>query len=86
MGVDGDDLVALTHPADDVAQAVHFHLIVAQLFHLGLDAGDDLLLLAALAGVGDHIPQEAGHIGAVALGGFLDLLKIHVNALHYPII
>ena len=63
MGVDGDDLVALAHPADDVAQAVDLHLVVAQLLHLGLDAGHDFLLLAALAGVGDHRPQEAGHVG-----------------------
>ena len=81
VGVDGDDLVALAHPADDVAQAVHFHLIVAQLLHLGFDAGDHFLLLAALAGVGDHVPQEAGHVGLVAFGGGFDLLKIHVSDL-----
>ena len=79
VGVEGDDLVALTHPADDVAQAVHFHRVIAQLLHLGLDAGHHFLLLAALAGVGDHRPQKAGHIGLVALGCLLDLLVIHVR-------
>ena len=79
VGVEGDDLVALAHPADDVAQAVYLHRVVAQLLHLGLDAGHHFLLLAALAGVGDHRPQEAGHIGLVALGCLLDLLVIHVR-------
>ena len=85
VGVEGDDLVALAHPADHVAQAVHFHRIVAQLLHLGLDAGDHLFLLAALAGVGDHGPQEAGHVGLITGGGGFDLLVIHVHvhALHH---
>ena len=85
VGVKGDDLVALAHPADHVAQAVHFHRIVAQLLHLGLDAGDHLFLLAALAGVGDHGPQEAGHVGLITGGGGFDLLVIHVHvhALHH---
>ena len=77
VGVDGDDLVTVTHPADNVAKAVHLHLVVAQLFHLPPDTGDDRFLLAALTGVGDHLPQEAVHVGAVALRGFPDLLKIH---------
>ena len=83
VGVDGDDLVALAHPADDVAQAVDLHLVEAQLLHLGLDAHDDFLLLTALAGVGDHIPQETGHIGLVALCCSLDRFKIHNAALHH---
>ena len=56
VGVDGDDLVAVTHPADDIAKTVDLHLVIAQLFHLGLDAVNDLTLLAAFAGVGDHVP------------------------------
>ena len=48
VGVDGDDLVAVAHPADDVAKAVDLHLVEAQLLHLGLDAGNDLALLAGL--------------------------------------
>ena len=51
VGVDGDDLVALAHPADDVAQAVDLDLVKAELLHLGLDAGHDLALLAGLGGV-----------------------------------
>ena len=72
-------IAAKTHPkyADDVAKAVHLHLVVAQLFHLPPDTGDDRFLLAALTGVGDHLPQEAVHVGAVALRGFPDLPKIH---------
>ena len=41
------------------------------------DAVGDALFLAALAGDGDHITQEAGHIGAVGLCGFLDGFEIH---------
>ena len=77
VGVNGDDLLAVAHPADDVAQAVDFHLIVAQLLHLSLDALDHALLLAALAGDGDHGPQELGHVILVAFGGGFDCFKIH---------
>ena len=82
MGVDGDDLLALAHPADDVAQAVDLHLVEAQLLHFSFDAQDDFLLLAALAGMGDHIPQKPGHIGLVAFGCRFDRFKIHNFALH----
>ena len=78
VGVDGDDLLALAHPADDVAQAVDLHLVIAQLFHFGLDAHDHFLLLAALAGVGDHVPQEPAHVRLVALGGLFDRFEVHM--------
>ena len=77
VGVDGDDLVARAHPADDVAERVELDLIVTELLHLLGDAVGDALFLAALAGDGDHITQEAGHIGAVGLCGFLDGFEIH---------
>ncbi len=77
VGVDGNDFFALAHPADDVAQAVDFHLVKAQLLHLGLDAHHHFFFLAALAGVGNHVPQEPGHLRLVALRGRLDLLEIH---------
>ena len=79
MGVNGDDLIAGAHPADDVAQAVDLNFVVAQLFHLPLDAGDNFLLLTALAGIGDHFPQEAGHVGLIAFSGGFDLLKIQID-------
>ena len=78
VGVDGDDLLAVAHPADDVAEAVHLDLVVAQLLHLGLDAGDDFLFLAALARVRDHRAQKRAHVGLVALGGGFDLFKVHL--------
>ena len=86
VGVDGNDLIALTHPADHIAQTVHLDFVKAQLFHFGLDAGHNFLFLAAFAGVGDHFPQEAGHVGLVALGGCLDLLIIQILIDHgsYP--
>ena len=82
MGVEGDDLVAVAHPADDVAQAVDLHLVIAQLLHLRLDAVDNLLLLTALAGVRDHLSQEPGHVGLIALGRRFDRFKIHIADLH----
>src|SRR5699024_10361976 len=80
VGVDGDDLLTLAHPADDVAEAVDLHLVVAQLLHLLGDALDHALLPAALAGNGDHVPQKAGHVRAVALGSLLDRVKFHSTA------
>ena len=82
VGVEGDDLVAVAHPADDVAQAVDLHLVIAQLLHLRLDAVDNLLLLTALAGVRDHLSQEPGHVGLIALGRRFDRFKIHIADLH----
>ena len=82
VGVEGDDLVAVAHPADDVAQAVDLHLVIAQLLHLRLDAVDDLLLLTALAGVRDHLPQEPGHVRLITLGRRFDRFKIHIADLH----
>ena len=81
VGVDSDDLLALAHPADDVAQSVDLDLVVAQLFHLSLDAHDNALFLTALAGDADHVTEEAAHIGTVALGSFLNEFKIHVYCL-----
>src|SRR5699024_1717974 len=85
VGVDGDDLLAVTHPADDVAQAVDLYLVEAQLLHLGLNAHDNFLLLTALAGMGDHSPQKAAHIRLVALCCLLDRLKIHSTSPPYII-
>ena len=77
VGVDGDDLLALAQPADDVAQLVEFNLVVAQLFQLPGDASDDALLLAGLGGDGDHVPQKADHVLSVSFGSLPDSFKIH---------
>ena len=77
VGVDGDDLLAVAHPADDVAEAVDLDLVIAELFHLGLDAGHYFFFLAALARVGDHGAKESAHIGLVSLGGGFDLFEVH---------
>ena len=76
MGVDGDDLVALAHKAHDVAQAVDLDLVIAKVLHLGLDAGNNLTLLAGLRGVGDHSAQEAGHISTMGLSSVFNCLEI----------
>ena len=86
VGVDGDDLLAVTHPADDVAETVDLHLVIAQMLHLGLDAVDDLALFAAFTGVRDHFPQKAGHVRLIVLGRSLDRFKIHIITLHDPVL
>ena len=78
VGVDGDDLVAVAHEAHDVAKAVDLYLVEAELLHLGLDAGDDLALLAGLGRVADHGAKERCHILAVVLGGLLDEVVIEL--------
>jgi len=83
VGVDGDDLVAAAHPADDVSELVKLDLVIAQLFHLGGDALDDALFLAGLGRNGDHVAQEFCHIGAVAFGSFLDCIKVHKMGASY---
>ena len=86
VGVDGDDLLAVAHPADDVAETVDLHLVIAQMLHLSLDAVDDLALFAAFTGVRDHFPQEAGHVRLIILGRSLDRFKIHIITLHDPVL
>ena len=66
VGVDGDDLVAFSHPADDVAEAVDLDLVVAQLLHLSRDPPDDAFFLAGLGRNGDHVAKETGHVRPVA--------------------
>ena len=76
MGVDGDDLVALAHKAHDVAQAIDLDLVIAKALHLGLDAGNNLTLLARLRGVRDHGTQEASHISTMRLSSVFNCLEI----------
>ena len=77
VGVDGDDFLAAAHPANDVAQTVDLHLVITQLFHFGLNAHDHFLLLAALARVGDHVPEKPAHVRLIILGGFFDHFEVH---------
>ena len=76
MRVDGDDLVALAHKAHDIAQAVDLDLVITKALHLGLDASDNLTLLAGLRGMADHSAQEASHISTMRLRSSLDSVEI----------
>ena len=84
MGIDGDDFLALPHPADDIAEAVHFHLVKTQFFHFRPDAGHDLFFLAAFAGERNHRPQETDHVRLVTLGGFFDCFNIQCHTFRPP--
>ena len=75
--VNGNDLVAGAHPADDVAELVELNLVVAELRQLFGDALDNALFLTGLGRNGDHIAQELCHIGFVALGCLLDCFIVH---------
>jgi len=77
VGVQSDDLVALAHPADDVAQLVELDLVITQSLHLLGDAMHHALLLTGLGRNGDHVPQELDHSGLIALGCFFDGFEIH---------
>ena len=77
MGINRDNLVPTAHPADDIAQAIDLYLVIAKLLHLSLNAHNDFLLPAALAGVGNHSPQEGAHIGLIPLRRCFDRFEIH---------
>ena len=77
VGVDGDDLVARAHPADDVAELVEFDLIIAQLFHLGGNALHNALFLAGFRRNCDHVAEELHHISLVAFRCLLDCIIVH---------
>lgn len=61
--------------AQDVAHGVDLDLVETDLFHFLLDAQHDFLFVAALAGDGNHVAQEACHVGLVMLGPSHDLFK-----------
>ena len=85
VGIQGDDLVAGAHPADDIAQLVELHLVIPQAFHFLGDAADHTLLLAGFRGDGDHVPQELGHSGTIVLRGLFDGFEIHgVTSVCFP--
>ncbi len=75
--VEGDDLFAGAHPTKGVALRVDLGLVKAQGFHLLDGALHHALLLAALAGDGDQIPEKLGHGRQIRLGRFFDLRILH---------
>ena len=81
------DISVSAHPADDVAQSVDLNLVEPDLLHLCLDAGDDFLLLRALARVGNHRPEKPRKVAAVSFCCLFDLFVIetHVHTLHKTI-
>ena len=86
MAVKGDQTGAVAHVTQGVALGVDLGPVKAQLVHFFDGAADDALLLAALAGDGDQIPQELGHVGQIVLGGLLDLFKIHGSVLLFDLL
>ena len=80
VGIDGDDLVAFSHPSDYISETVNLNLVIAELLHLFLDSVDNALLLTAFRGNCNHVSQESGHVGTVFLCSFLDGIKIHLES------
>ena len=80
VGVDGDDLIALAHPADDVAELVKFDLVIAELLHFLGDALDNALFLTGLGRNPDHVPKELCHVGLIAFSRCFNLFIIHKPA------
>ena len=79
VGVNGDDLVAGAHPADNVAKAVDFNLVVAQLFHFSSNSLNNFFFVARLGRNRNHVAEELGHVCFVAFRGFFDGIKINVH-------
>ena len=77
VAVEGDDLLTGAHPAQGVALGVDLGLVEAQGLHLGDGALHHALLLAALAGDGDQVPEKLGHGRQIRLRRFFDLGVIH---------
>ena len=71
VGIDGDDLVSLAHPADDISEAVYFYLVIAKLFHLSLDACYYFAFLSAFARMRDHVSQKSADLRSVSFCCFL---------------
>ena len=88
VGIDSDDLVSVAHPADDVAESVDLDLVIAELFHLGLDAHHDVLLFCAFARMRDHVSEEPAHFRSVFLSGFSYsfIIRNHIVYLRHKII
>ena len=84
MPVKGDDLLPRAHPAQSVALRVDLRLVKPQLLHLPDGPPDHPLLLTALAGDGDQVPQKSAHVRLIPLGGPLDGFKIHSALLPSP--
>ena len=61
MGVYSDDLVASSHPTNDVSKLVDLNLVVSKLLHLFLDSIDNTLLFAALRWNCNHVSEKLCH-------------------------
>ncbi|MPN58192.1 hypothetical protein SDC9_205893 [bioreactor metagenome] len=86
MSVVGDQGFAGAHPAEGVSHGVQLGLVIAQLLHFGQNPAGYALLLAALAGNADEVPQESGHVRPVALSGLFDCVKVHAHILQLYLI
>ena len=71
MGIDSDDLVSVSHPADDIAETVNFNLVIVELFHLSLDACYYFAFFSAFARMRDHVSQESADLRSVIFRSFL---------------
>jgi hypothetical protein len=61
---------------------IDLDLVEADFLHLLLDAQHDLLFVGAFAGDGDHVAQEARHVGLVVLGSLEDVFEGDLFAAH----
>ena len=79
MGIDRHDLLSVTHPADNVSEAVNLHFVKLQFFHLSFDACYYFLFLTALTRVRYHFTEEPDHIRTVFFCCFLNFFVIQCH-------
>ena len=85
VGVKTDEGFSGSHVSENVAHGVDLYLVKFQLSHLLGNAVDVGLLIAALAGKLNDVPQKLGHVLFVVLCSFLDLavIQAHFIFLHF---
>ena len=85
VGVKTDEGLSGSHVSENVAHGVDLYLVKFQLSHLLGNAVDVGLLIAALAGKLNDVPQKLGHVLFVVLCSFLDLavIQAHFIFLHF---
>ena len=79
MGIDRDDLIALSHPADYIPEAVNFHFVKSELLHFRPYTLHDFLFLAAFTRMGNHRAQKCDHIFFVTLRCCFNRLIIELH-------
>ena len=72
VGVERDDALALADAADDVAEAVNADVVEADLLHLLLDDGDDLLFPGGEGWGADKVGEKARGVFLHRLGAFVN--------------